>query len=75
MVSHNVISLISTSYFFIDIKECENGLHNCEQICLELEGIFECACKAGYELDSNNATCSGKLYGYLFLSVFISVYT
>ena len=60
-MSHNVITILYF-YFFIDIKECENGLHNCDQICLEFEGAFECACNAGYELDNNNATCSGKMY-------------
>ena len=40
--------------------ECSNnGLHNCDQICIELEGNFQCACNDGYELAEDNATCSG----------------
>lgn len=47
-------------HFSPDIKECENGLHNCSQICIELNGSYECGCNAGYELQSDNATCSGE---------------
>jgi len=49
-------------WLFADIKECEDGLHNCNQICVELNGGFECACNTGYELETDNTTCSGKIY-------------
>ena len=46
-------------YFFLDIQECRDGLHNCDQVCIELNGDFECACNGGFELENDNATCSG----------------
>ena len=46
--------------YFSDIEECKNGLHNCDHICNELIGGFQCACNDGYELGSDNGTCAGK---------------
>ena len=45
--------------YFVDIQECRDGLHNCDHICIELDGDFECACHNGFTLESDNATCSG----------------
>lgn len=48
------------TFLFLDIEECTVGLHNCNQICIELSGGFMCACNTGYELENDNTTCSGK---------------
>ena len=45
----------------LDIDECETGADDCEQICLNLEGSFECSCSDGYELDENGRNCTGEL--------------
>ena len=34
--------------------------HNCSQICVELEGSFNCSCYSGYELQNDGATCEGN---------------
>ena len=47
-------------YFVIDIMECQDGLHNCSQKCIELEGGFSCACNEGYNLQKDRASCLGK---------------
>jgi len=44
-----------------DIRECTDGTHNCDHICVELEGGFECSCNDGYELENDFSTCSGKV--------------
>ncbi|VDK38961.1 unnamed protein product [Taenia asiatica] len=31
-----------------DVNECREGLHNCEQLCVNNHGSFECACYEGY---------------------------
>ena len=28
----------------IDINECDDGLHNCERVCMIIHGQFECLC-------------------------------
>ena len=33
--------------------------HNCSQICVELEGSFNCSCYSGYELQEDEVTCEG----------------
>ena len=37
--------------------------HNCTQICVEVEGSFNCSCHTGYELQNDGATCTGM---YIF---------
>ena len=34
--------------------------HNCSQICVELEGSFNCSCYSGYELQEDGITCEGN---------------
>ena len=33
--------------------------HNCSQICVELEGSYNCSCYSGYELQEDRVTCEG----------------
>ena len=33
--------------------------HNCSQICVEVEGSFNCSCYTGYELQADRVTCTG----------------
>ena len=33
--------------------------HNCSQICVELEGSFNCSCYSGYKLQEDEVTCGG----------------
>ncbi|KAK0168259.1 hypothetical protein PV327_002083 [Microctonus hyperodae] len=41
----------------IDIDECKENIHNCEQICVNILGSFICSCKHGFTLDIDNKTC------------------
>ena len=36
--------------------------HNCSQICVEVEGSFNCSCYSGYELQDDGATCEGNTF-------------
>ena len=49
----------SSYYVTIDIMECMMDGHNCSQICVELEGSFNCSCYSGYELQEDEAACEG----------------
>ena len=44
-----------------DIDECGEGIVDCDHNCTNTNGSYACSCNSGYELDSDNLTCSGKL--------------
>ncbi len=46
----------------IDDDECLLGTDNCEQVCVNTVGVFECECGSGYQLKSDGANCTGSLY-------------
>ena len=45
-----------------DIDECLEELDGCEQICTNTDGSYYCTCMDGYELGSDNHTCTGDDY-------------
>ena len=45
--------------------ECQDGLHNCSQVCVELQGQFSCACYDGYELLEDGVSCKGIVVNYI----------
>ena len=49
-------------YFFpiSDIDECATNNGECDQVCVNNEGSFECQCNDGYELENDNTACKGK---------------
>ena len=44
-----------------DVDECEAGLHECQQLCVNTAGGFSCECNPGFELNDDGSTCSGKI--------------
>ena len=50
--------------FSAAINECDPGnpRHDCEQICVDQEKGFKCACKDGYRLLKDDKNCTG---GYI----------
>ena len=45
-------------FFPVDIDECLEANRRCEHSCTNSIGSFQCSCQSGYQLDSNNSTCS-----------------
>ena len=43
-----------------DIDECALGISGCNQICTNTNGSYTCSCYLGYQISSNNRTCSGE---------------
>ena len=41
----------------IDIDECLTSNGGCDHNCLNFEGSYECSCRDGYSLTSDNRTC------------------
>ena len=57
MCLSNRILLILLS---LDVNECLVATdNNCSQICVNTNGTFQCQCKSGYILSSDNSTCKG----------------
>ncbi len=44
----------------VDRDECQDGTHDCEQVCVNEAGSYSCSCNEGYSLDGNGRNCSGK---------------
>ena len=52
-------------FLYLDINECAVNIGNCSQLCNNINGSYVCSCWTGYGLNSDNKTCSGKLF-YMF---------
>ena len=52
--------MLNIMKLFLDILNCMINDHNCSQLCVELEGLFNCSCYSGYELQQDRATCEGN---------------
>ena len=53
--------LLITKQLHADINECLTRTNNsgCAQICNNTAGFYRCSCNHGYELTSDNHTCTG----------------
>ena len=45
----------------LDIDECSRRLHDCEQMCINTKGGFNCSCNEGFLLQDDMRSCQGKL--------------
>lgn len=45
----------------LDVDECKLKQHDCQHICINTLGSYQCGCHAGYELQANGKTCEGQL--------------
>ena len=48
----------------VEINECSLNIHDCQQQCVNENGGFRCECFAGYFLNTDQRTCSGKFCGF-----------
>ena len=56
--------------FVLDIDECAANTDNCDDTngaCANTAGSFTCSCNAGYELQTDGFTCSGKYHYYKYM--------
>jgi len=47
--------------FCIDVDECEEDLHVCSDICINILGSYVCACPLRCVLDASGITCAGDM--------------
>ena len=59
---HNcIVVCCSVSHQYTsDIDECALRISGCNQICNNSIGSYVCSCYLGYQISSNNKTCTGK---------------
>ena len=53
----NALQLLT---FSSDIDECNMHIHNCEHLCVNIIGSFNCSCQDGFILQSDGHTCEGN---------------
>ena len=46
-------------YNYVDANECSDSTHNCDQICINTNGGFNCSCVQGYALMNDWRSCEG----------------
>ena len=51
---------LSLSLSLLDFDECSSKLENCEQICTNTDGSFNCSCRSGF--NSNGHLCTRETY-------------
>ena len=44
-------------YILSDVNECETEANNCDQLCENTVGSFQCGCNEGYFLNNDGKTC------------------
>ena len=45
----------------LDIDECQEATHLCDQTCTNTVGSYMCQCNAGYSLGIDETACFGKI--------------
>ena len=53
-------------YPIADINECHTGQYECEEICANNIGSYECACNPGNVLGADGLSCEGMLTAFYY---------
>ena len=54
------MSSMKTLILSADIDEYHNSTHNCDHLCSNSMGSYECSCNKGFELGEDEHSCLGK---------------
>lgn len=64
----------STLYVIItDINECDTDNGQCDQLCNNYPGGYNCSCNPGYTLDIDGRSCNGNTPLYYYTSIYLVV--
>ena len=55
----------------VDVDECSLRMNDCEQLCVNTNGSYECDCDSGYNL-SDGRNCEGIIF--MFPALIESIY-
>ena len=42
-----------------DIDECHNPNIDCDQLCVDTEGSYDCVCRRGFISENDSRNCEG----------------
>lgn len=45
-------------HVYLDINECTEGTHHCDQTCTNSIGSYSCSCGSSYRLATNGLSCT-----------------
>lgn len=59
----NIFNILNYLCLSLSISgKCVNG-NPCDQLCYDLhDGMYECDCTEGYDLQTNGYSCQGMIY-------------
>ena len=61
---------------YVDILNCMMNDQNCSQVCVEVEGSFNCSCFPGYELEQDRVLCKGsQILTYKYVHMYTCIHT
>ena len=61
LLSSTVLFFILYIFLLIDVDECYNNQHNCDHVCGNIVGSFNCSCQNGFILQPDGRTCEGMI--------------
>lgn len=55
--------IMRTIFVIVDVNECESGTADCEHICINTIGGYNCDCEFGFALhDKDRRTCQKGIF-------------
>lgn len=60
----DVVCLFAEALFFVtDIDECQSNNGGCDHFCKNTVGSFDCSCRKGFKLLTDEKSCQGTCTG------------
>ena len=57
---NNHVSITFVDLYCVDVDECTENLHDCEQVCENTVGTYNCSCEPGFNYSSDGRNCTGR---------------
>ena len=56
------LTVIYWNVFYVpsDVNECDDNLHHCTELCINIPGSYVCSCPDGFTLEEDGISCSGN---------------
>ena len=57
-----IVVIYHSVVVYVDINECDSANGQCEQICTNTDGSYECSCRTTFFLSNDKHTCTGEYH-------------
>ena len=61
MIKAHEYNYYNITFLCLDIDECAENLHICDQICRNDVGSYHCDCQDGFKLNDDLHSCPGDI--------------